>query len=64
VKPASTTARGIALLVSPSGPPRVATPGDPHGDSVDAARGTAIAAAFERGVGFGVLHLGAVEVGT
>ncbi len=64
MKPASPTTRGVALLVSPSGLPRVASASDPHGNSVDAARGTAIAAAFERGAGFGVLHLGAVEVGT
>ncbi len=64
MKTASPTTRGIALLVSPSGLPRVATAGDPDGDSVDGARGAAIAAAFERGVGFGILHLGAVEVAT
>jgi non-specific serine/threonine protein kinase len=53
----------LALAVSPSGNPyvRAAEDGD---DVLDGPRVALIAAAFDRGVGAGVLHLGAVEVGT
>ena len=56
-------ALALAMTVSPSGRPRVAVSaaGD---DAVTGDRAAAIAAAFERGAGAGVLHLGAVEVGT
>jgi superfamily II DNA or RNA helicase len=56
-------AQGLTLVVSPSGLPRLA-PAGPDGDVVAGERGEAIAAAFERGAGPGVLHLGAVEVET
>jgi non-specific serine/threonine protein kinase len=53
----------FALAVSPSGVPYLRAPQD--GDAVlDGPRAAPIAEAFERGAGAGVLHLGAVEVGT
>jgi hypothetical protein len=65
-------ARAFALVVSPTGAPRVVArsrrgdgaEGADGDDTVDGDRGAAIAAAFEGGAGAGVLHLGAVEVGT
>ncbi len=54
---------GFTLVVSPSGLPRL-VPATGDGDVVAGDRGNAIAAAFEDGPGKGVLHLGAVEVGT
>jgi hypothetical protein len=53
----------LALAVSPSGNPyvRAAEDGD---DALDGPRVAPIAAAFDRGAGAGVFHLGAVEVGT
>jgi hypothetical protein len=53
----------LALAVSPSGRPRLvnAAEGD---DASTGDRAAAVAAAFQRGPGAGVLHLGAVEVGT
>ncbi|MGH7438368.1 MAG: SNF2 helicase-associated domain-containing protein, partial [Polyangiaceae bacterium] len=56
-------APGFALVVSPSGFPRLVAAG-PEDDAVVGARGKAIATAFERGAGNGILHLGAIEVGT
>jgi superfamily II DNA or RNA helicase len=53
----------FALVVSPSGLPRLAL-AESDDDAVTGERGAAIAAAFEPGAGAGVLHLGAVEVGT
>ena len=53
----------LTLAVSPSGHPRIIA-AEPADDSLTDARAVAIAAAFERGAGAGVLHLGAVEVGT
>jgi non-specific serine/threonine protein kinase len=53
----------FALAVSPSGIPYLRAPQE--SDAVlDGPRAAAIAEAFERGAGAGVLHLGAVEVGT
>jgi len=53
----------FALAVSPSGVPYLRAPQE--GDEVlDGPRAAPIAKAFERGAGAGVLHLGAVEVGT
>ena len=53
----------LALAVSPTGVPYVRAAED--GDAgVSDERSAAIAAAFEKGAGAGVLHLGAVEVGT
>ncbi len=57
------TALALALIVSPSGRPRVVA-GALDDDALTGDRAAAIAAAFERGPGAGVLHLGAVEVGT
>ena len=54
---------GFSLVVSPSGLPRVVAAGGDEG-AVAGESGGAIAAAFDGGVGEGVLHLGAVEVGT
>jgi len=53
----------LTLVVSPSGHPRVVVAVDER-DAVTGAKGSAVAAAFEGGAGTGVLHLGAVEVGT
>ena len=54
---------GLALAVSPSGVPYTRAPEDGD-DALDAAPVVRIATAFARGAGAGVLHLGAVEVGT
>jgi non-specific serine/threonine protein kinase len=57
-------AAGFALVVTPSGHPRV-VPAASHDDhAVAGENGRTIARAFEGGAGKGVLHLGAVEVGT
>src|SRR5450432_303150 len=53
----------LTLVVSPSGMPRLADAG-PDDDAVTGSLAAAVAAAFESGAGAGVLHLGAVEVGT
>jgi superfamily II DNA or RNA helicase len=53
----------LSLTVSASGHPRVA-PGGEEDEALSGDRAAAIRDAFERGPGFGVLHLGAVEVGT
>ncbi len=53
----------VALAVSPSGTPYLRAPQEGD-ETLEAARAVAVAAAFERGAGAGVLHLGAVEVGT
>ncbi len=63
VQPAALTAGALVLAVSPSGRPRVA-PAEVDEDALVGERAIAVAAAFERGAGVGVLHLGAVEVGT
>jgi SNF2-related domain/SNF2 Helicase protein/Helicase conserved C-terminal domain len=63
VQPAVRTPGALAFAVSPSGRPRVA-PAEADEDALDGDRAAAVAAAFERGAGAGVLHLGAVEVGT
>ncbi len=63
VQPAALTSGALALAVSPSGRPRVA-PAEADEDALDGEHAVAVAAAFERGAGAGVLHLGAVEVGT
>src|SRR5580704_6713780 len=52
-----------ALSVLPSGRPRIAA-AEEGDDALDGDRALAVGAAFERGAGAGVLHLGAVEVGT
>ena len=56
-------AASVTLAVAPSGSPRV-VPTGPDDEGLDGDRGAAIAAAFEAGAGSGLLHLGAVEVGT
>ena len=53
----------FALAVSPSGVPFLRAPQESD-EVIDGSRAAAIAAAFEGGSGAGVLHLGAVEVGT
>jgi non-specific serine/threonine protein kinase len=53
----------FALIVSPTGHPRLTAAG-PDDDALDGKKGAAIVAAFEKSAGAGVLHLGAVEVGT
>jgi len=54
----------LSLAVSPSGRPRVVEAADGE-DALRGDRAARVAAAFERGgAGEGVLHLGAVEVGT
>ena len=63
VQPAALTPGALALAVSPSGRPRVA-PAEADEDALDGDRAAALSTAFERGAGAGVLHLGAVEVGT
>ncbi len=52
-----------ALAVSPSGRPRIAA-AEADDDALTGDRAAVLAAAFDRGAGSGVLHLGAVEVGT
>jgi hypothetical protein len=63
VNAAPAAAPRLTLVVSPSGHPRVVVAADER-DAVTGAKGSAVAAAFEGGAGTGVLHLGAVEVGT
>jgi hypothetical protein len=53
----------LTLAVSPSGLPRL-VPAAADDDAVGGDRSAALLAAFESGPGAGVLHLGAVEVGT
>jgi superfamily II DNA or RNA helicase len=53
----------ITIAVAPSGAPYVRGPEESE-DAIDGARAVAIAAAFARGAGAGILHLGAVEVTT
>ncbi len=63
MKVAHTAPSVLTLAVFPSGLPRLVS-AEADDDAVTDERGAAIAAAFERGPGAGVLHLGAVEVGT
>ncbi len=63
MKAANAPALALTLAVSPSGLPRL-VPAAPDDDAVAADRSAALLAAFEGGPGAGVLHLGAVEVGT
>ncbi len=53
----------LTLAVSPSGRPRIAA-AEGDEEALTGERASAIRDAFERGPGAGVLHLGAVEVGT
>jgi non-specific serine/threonine protein kinase len=59
----ATSASSVTLVVSPSGLPRLVAAGMGD-DAVAGDHGRDIAMAFEGGAGSGVLHLGAVEVGT
>jgi hypothetical protein len=63
MKAAKAPPLALTLAVSPSGVPRL-VPAAPDDDAVVRDRGAAVVAAFESGPGAGVLHLGAVEVGT
>ncbi len=53
----------LTLAVSPTGRPRI-VPAVADEEPLDGDRASAVRAAFERSAGAGVLHLGAVEVGT
>jgi superfamily II DNA or RNA helicase len=60
---AATEPPTIAIAVAPSGAPYVRAP-EPGEESIDGARAVTIAAAFARGAGSGILHLGAALVAT
>jgi hypothetical protein len=63
VNAAKTSPPGFTLQVSPSGVPR-ALPAAADEEVLTGQSASALASAFEAGAGYGVLHLGAVEVGT
>ena len=63
MKAANAPPLALTLAVSPSGLPHL-VPAAPDDDVVAGDRSSALVAAFAGGPGAGVLHLGAVEVGT
>ena len=62
--PIRTPASTRSLALSPTGRLHLRTATSEDDDALAGAHVAAIAAAFERGAGEGVLHLGAVEIGT